>query len=226
MDGTLAPLADLCDIAERHDASLIVDEAHGTGVLGERGRGACEWSGVTERVAVRTGTLSKAIGALGGFVAGPRELTEYLWNHARTQMFSTALPPAVCAAATAAIRAIESGPHRRQHLAALTARLRERLREAGQNMNVSLETPFEIGPRLLGGEGGSDCVPIVPVILGEPERAIRIGSELERRGFAVGVIRPPTVPRATARLRISLSAVHDADSVDQLAEHVIEVCQT
>ncbi len=143
MDGTLAPLADLCDIAERYDASLIVDEAHGTGVLGEHGRGACEAAGVTDRIAVRTGTLSKAVGALGGFVAGPRALTDYLWNHARTQMFSTALPPALCAAATAAIRIIEAEPERRRQLAAISTRFRERIRGAA----------LAIGPPLLSGEG-------------------------------------------------------------------------
>jgi len=255
MDGTLAPLVDLCDIAERYDASLIVDEAHGTGVLGEHGRGACEAAGVTERVAVRTGTLSKAVGALGGFVAGPRDLTDYLWHHARTQMFSTALPPAVCAAATAAIQIIEAEPERRSHLAMISNRFRERVREAG----------LATGPPLLWGEGlrvrgrpaatsapssltndvadandksrppqpltpgpspeGEGGVPIIPVILGEPARAVAAGAELERRGFAVGVIRPPTVPRGTSRLRVSLSAAHNVETVDRLADAIIEVCQ-
>ncbi len=279
MDGTLAPLADLCDLAERHDASLIVDEAHGTGVLGERGRGACEAAGVTSRVAVRTGTLSKAIGALGGFVAAPRELTEYLWHHAKTQMFSTALPAVVCAAATAAVRVIEGEPARRVYLAAMSDRLRSRLQSVGlSSVDLFAAVPESNPPLLWGegkgvrgrpaaiisssnsnddanpaasenrrqplpltpgpspqGEGGSakvarddhpNAIPIVPVILGEPQRAVGIGAELERRGFAVGVIRPPTVPRGTARLRVSLSAAHNLETVDRLADALIEVCQT
>ncbi|HEX6987487.1 MAG TPA: 8-amino-7-oxononanoate synthase [Planctomycetaceae bacterium] len=206
MDGVVAPLAGLCDLADRYDAALIVDEAHGTGVLGDRGRGACERCGVEDRVAVRTGTLSKAVGALGGFVAGPRELTEYLWHRSKTQMFSTALPPAVCAAAAAAVRLIESQPDRRERLARLADRLRGRLRSS------DLDVPGDAG------------VPIVPVILGEPERAVAAGAELERRGFAVAVIRPPTVPRGTARLRISLSAAHNEGTVDALADHVVDIC--
>lgn len=207
MDGTVAPLSDLCDIADRHDATLIVDEAHGTGILGDHGRGACERCGVEGRGVIRTGTLSKAVGALGGFVAGPKVLTDYLWHHAKTQMFSTALPPAICAAAAEAVRLIAAEPERRTRLAARSDRLRDRLRGAGLNV------PGDIG------------VPIVPVVLGEPERAVAAGQELARRGCLVAVIRPPTVPRGTARLRVSLSAVHDEGAVDALAGHLIEVCR-
>ena len=206
MDGTVAPLADLCTIAERYDAAVIVDEAHGTGVLGRNGRGACEHCGVEQQVAVRIGTLSKAVGSLGGFVAGPRPLIEVLWNHARPQMFSTALPPALCAAAVEAVRLIAERPHERERLARLSDQLRHRLRDAG------LDVPGDPG------------VPIVPVLIGDPERAVEVGQELDRRGFAVGVIRPPTVPRGTARLRISLSAVHADDDVESLTSSLIEVC--
>ncbi len=206
MDGTVAPLADLCTIAERYDAAVIVDEAHGTGVLGRNGRGACEHCGIEQQVAVRIGTLSKAVGSLGGFVAGPRPLIEVLWNHARPQMFSTALPPALCAAAVEAVRLIAERPHERERLARLSDQLRHRLRDAG------LDVPGDPG------------VPIVPVLIGDPERAVEVGQELDRRGFAVGVIRPPTVPRGTARLRISLSAVHADDDVESLTSSLIEVC--
>lgn len=240
MDGTLAPLVGLCDLAERYDASLIVDEAHGTGVLGEHSRGACEAVDVTERVAVRTGTLSKAVGAIGGFVAGPRELTDFLWQHARTQMFSTALPATVCAAASAAIRVIEAEPGRRAHLASLSLHLRTRLVEGGVSVGWAVPTTSGLmgagHPTRLDsasdssspphwGDGRKMSIPIVPVVLGEPERAVTIGAELERRGFAVGVIRPPTVPRGTARLRISLSASHNLETVDRLADALIEVCR-
>ena len=206
MDGTLAPLAALCDLADRYDAAVLVDEAHGTGVLGKRGRGACEQAGDHDRVAVRTGTLSKAAGALGGFVAGPRSLVEFLWHRAKPQMFSTALPAAVCAAATTAVRLIETEPGRRSRLAELSDRLRSRLR------NADLDVPGDTG------------VPIVPVIVGEPQQAVDAGAELRRRGFAVGVIRPPTVPRGSARLRISVPAAHDPQLVESLADHLIEVC--
>lgn len=207
MDGHVPPLADLCDLAERYGAALVVDEAHGTGVLGDLGRGACERCGVEDRVAVRTGTLSKAAGALGGFVAGPRTLVDYLWHHARPQKFSTALPASVCAAAAAAVRLMAAEPERRVRLASFSDRLRLRLREAGLTVL---------------GEAG---VPIVPVILGDPDRAVQTGLEMERRGFLAAVVRPPTVPRGTSRLRISLSAAHDIETVDALAGNLIEVCR-
>lgn len=116
MDGDVAPLRKLCDLAERFDAEVLVDEAHGTGVFGKYGRGVCEELEVENRVAVRVGTLSKAVGTLGGFVAGPQTLIDWLWNKARPQVFSTALPPAVCAAATAAIEIIQAEPERRAKL--------------------------------------------------------------------------------------------------------------
>jgi len=207
MDGIVAPIAELCDLADRHDATLVVDEAHGTGVLGDHGRGACEHCGVEGRDVIRTGTLSKAVGTLGGFVAGPKPLIEYLWHHAKPQMFSTALPPSVCATATAALRIASAEPERRVHLASLADRLRGRLRDAG------LDVPGDAG------------VPIVPVVLGEPEAAVAAGRELENRGFFVATIRPPTVPRGTARLRVSLSAAHDEGAVDALAGRLIEACR-
>src|SRR5579872_285325 len=130
MDGTLAPLRELCDLAERFDAMLVIDEAHATGVFGDCGRGVAELQAVEERVAVRTGTLSKALGALGGFVAGPQNLIDWLWNRARTQIFSTALPPSICAAASEAIRLIEAEPERRQRLLRLSAELRRKIVDA------------------------------------------------------------------------------------------------
>lgn len=207
MDGVVAPLAELCDLAERYDAAVIVDEAHGTGVLGSHGRGVCELAGVEDRVAVRVGTLSKAVGTLGGFVAGDAALKAYLWNHGRTQMFSTALPATVCAAAAEGIRIVRERQGSALRVGARAVQLRSRLRDGGI--------------KALGFPGA----PIVPVVLGEPSRAVTAGRELERRGFVVGVIRPPTVPRGTARLRVSLSAVHSRETVDELADALIEVCR-
>lgn len=200
MDGDAAPLPELCELSERYDAPLLVDEAHGTGVFGRHGRGVAEWLGVEDRVAVRVGTLSKAVGALGGFVAGPRELIDFLWNRARPQMFSTALPPAVCAAASATVELIEQEPERREHLLALSAFLRSRLAERG-----IAPLPGSIGP-------------IIPVVLQTPEAAVRAASALEDRGVLVAAIRPPTVPEGTSRLRITLNAAHTREDVDVLVE--------
>ena len=209
MDGLIAPLAELHAIASRHDACLIVDEAHATGVIGPTGRGSCELAGLDHTRVIRTGTLSKAVGALGGFVPGSTNLIEYLWNNARTQMFSTALPPVVCAAATAAVRRIATDSRSRDHLGELIQHLRNRLES---------ELPPS-GPKLLGDHR----VPIVPLLIGDSVRAMEIAGQLAQRGFAVAAIRPPTVPRGTARLRISLSASHDLATVDALASALIEL---
>ncbi len=200
MDGDLAPLPDLCDLAERFGASLLVDEAHATGVFGAEGRGVVELQGVEDRVAVRVGTLSKAVGALGGFVTGPQGLIDWIWNRARPQVFSTALPPAVCAAAEQAIEIIETEPDRRQRLLQFGAELRSRLAAAG----------IDTATHAIG--------PIVPVILQTPERAVQVAQALERAGFLVGAIRPPTVPPGTSRLRITLSSGHERSDVERLAD--------
>ena len=199
MDGDLAPLPELCDLAERFGASLIVDEAHGTGVYGTLGRGAAELLDVEHRIAVRVGTLSKAIGTLGGFVTGSQELIDYLWNHARTQIYSTALPPAICAAAVAAIDIIAAEPSRRERLLSASASFRDQLRELGVE-----SLPGSVGP-------------IVAVRLTDPDSAVRAAAHLEREGFLVGAIRPPTVPRGTSRLRIVVTTAHTDDDLTQLA---------
>lgn len=192
MDGVVAPLPELCDLAERFGAFVIVDEAHGTGVLGENGRGACELTGTEDRVAVRVGTLSKAVGCLGGFVAGSRVLIDLLRNSARTQMFSTALPPAICAAACRSLEILRSEPERKETLHQLADLLRAEL--------FHFELTISIGET-------SDCRgPIIPVIIGEPAPTLAAGQRLLREGFLAGAIRPPTVPNGTSRLRISLNS--------------------
>jgi 8-amino-7-oxononanoate synthase len=199
MDGDLAPLAGLVALSERYGAMLLVDEAHGTGVFGPGGRGAAEASGVADRVHVRVGTLSKALGSLGGFVAGSRRLIDWLTNHARTLIYSTALPPAAAAAAGAALAIAREEPWRRERLVELGRRLVAEVAAAG----------FSSGP--LRTEG-----PIVPVLLGSPARALAASEELRRRGLYVPAIRPPTVPEGTARLRVSLSAAHRDEDLDRL----------
>src|SRR5512135_3247455 len=124
MDGDLAPLADLADLAERFGAMLLVDDAHGTGVFGPDGRGAAAEAGVADRVPIKVGTLSKALGSVGGFVAGSRQLVDWLVNHARTLIYSTALPPAAASAARAALGIVQSEPWRRARVRALGVRLR------------------------------------------------------------------------------------------------------
>ncbi|MFP6768170.1 MAG: 8-amino-7-oxononanoate synthase, partial [Planctomycetaceae bacterium] len=199
MDGVLAPLGPLCDLADNFSSMLLVDEAHGTGVHGANGRGSCEAAGVEDRVTLRVGTLSKAVGSTGGFVVGNSRFIEYLWHKARTQVFSTALSPASCAAALAGLEVIVSEPQRRQHLAGLSDRLWEHLRR------INLPTPSNTGA-------------ILPVILGDSSQAIAAASRLRDRGFFVPAIRPPTVRKGTARLRISLSASHSTDDIDHLAD--------
>ena len=203
MDGDAAPLPELCDLAERHDAALCVDEAHATGIFGPLGRGVAEWLGVEDRVAVRIGTLSKAIGSLGGFVAGERELIDWLWNRARTQMFSTAATPAACAAAGAALDVISREAWRREQLLARADQLRRLLDEAGI-------------------QATANCVgPIVPIILNDPRQAVRAAAALEERGLLVAAIRPPSVPQGTSRLRITLSCAHSEADVSQLAGELL-----
>jgi 8-amino-7-oxononanoate synthase len=198
MDGDLAPLPELCDLAERFRAILIVDEAHATGVLGDGGRGVAELLGVEERVTVRVGTLSKAVGALGGFVAGSQPLVDWLWNRARPQIYSTALPPAVCAAARAAIDIIEAEPERRRYLLQLAGEFRRKLIEAGI-------------PTVRNGVG-----PIVPILLETPDRAMHAARQVEQEGFLVAAIRPPTVPAGTSRLRFTLPSGHKPADVEAL----------
>lgn len=203
MDGTVAPLPQLCELASEHNATLVVDEAHATGVLGANGRGACEEAGVESGVRVQIGTLSKSVGALGGFAAGSEALADWLWNAARTQFFSTALPPAVCAAAIESLQIIRSQPERRERVKGYAVRLREKLREGGVE-------PI-----------GQEDVPIVPVLLGTEEAALHAKRELEEAGLVVACVRPPTVPNSGSRIRISLSAEHEPEDIERLATLIV-----
>lgn len=199
MDGDLAPLPEMVEIAERNGAMLLVDEAHGTGVFGPDGRGAASALGVADRVPIRVGTLSKALGSIGGFVAGSRRLVDHLINHAPTLIYSTALPPAAAAAASEALRIAVEEPWRRDRVHELGRRLRDRLRALG------FEVPHSTGP-------------IIPVILGDAIETVLISRSLRSDRMLVPAIRPPTVPRGTARLRIGLSASHRDSDLDALIE--------
>lgn len=197
MDGHIAPLGPLCDVAEAYDATMVVDEAHGTGVLGTSGSGVCEALGVKPRVPIRIGTLSKAIGTQGGFVAGPSSVIDYLINRCRPLIYSTALAPAAVEAAGRAIESFRTQPQRRQRVKQLATTLRELL-------------SLPAGPV-------ESTVPIVPVVIGDDSQAVQASRQLAAEGFFVPAIRPPTVPEGTARLRISLSAAHSDASLESLA---------
>ena len=205
MDGDVAPLPELCELADHFGAAIILDEAHGTGVFGQRGRGVAELLGVEERIPVRIGTLSKSIGALGGFVVGSQVLIDFLWNKARTQIYSTALPPALCAAAIAALEILQAEPQRRERLQARADSFRKALIDHGV-------TP-------LAGSIG----PIVPLVLNEPRIAVQVAEQLLQRGFLVGAIRPPTVPRGTSRLRVTLHSETPDEVVTNLAKTLGEL---
>jgi 8-amino-7-oxononanoate synthase len=198
MDGDLAPLADLVDVADRFEAMLLVDEAHATGVIGPDGRGAAAACGVADRVPIRVGTLSKALGSIGGFVAGSRPLIDWLINHARTMIYSTSLPAAAAAAAREALSIAVAEPQRSERLQLLTRSLRRSL--------VDLALPTIDGPS-----------PIVPIVTGQTDLAVSCAEMLNSRGFFVPAIRPPTVPDGTARVRISITANHVEADVAELA---------
>ena len=194
MDGDLAPLADLVSLARRHDAWLVVDEAHATGVFGRHGGGLVSQLGLTAAVDVQIGTLSKALGSLGGYVAGSAALIDWVVNAARPFVYTTALPPPAVAAARAAAAVLAAEPERRDRLWSHATWLRERLTAIG----------YRLGP------GRS---PILPVLVGDAGTAVRLGDALLARGVLAPAIRPPTVPDGTARLRITPTAAHTADDL-------------
>jgi 8-amino-7-oxononanoate synthase len=206
MDGDLAPLAELARAARACDAWLVVDDAHGLGVVGATGRGVLEHFGLgAEQVPVLVGTLGKAFGCFGAFVAGSATLIEYLMQKARTYIYTTALPQPVAAAARAALRLAQQQGWRRERLLALTARFRRATQACGVALMPS-------------------ATPIQPLLLGSAARALEAQRQLARAGFWVVAIRPPTVPQGASRLRITLSAAHTESEIDALAEQLGRVC--
>ena len=200
MDGDLAPLAELFELAERFDAWLVVDDAHGFGVLGPRGRGSLAHCGVPAHPRVLLmGTLGKAAGVGGAFVAGSELAMDYLLQKARSYIFTTAQPPAVACALVKSLELIAAGDDRRAHLQALIRQLQEGL--AG--------LPWALLP--------SETA-IQPLIVGDNEAALALSQALRDQGLWVAAIRPPTVPAGTARLRISLSAAHSEADVARLVD--------
>lgn len=198
MDGDLAPLLELTQVAEQQDAWLMVDDAHGFGCLGERGEGSL--AGLTiEQVPIYMATLGKALGCAGAFVAGSEDLIECLIQFARTYIYSTALPPALAAATCAALQLVQSEPQRRSQLQAHIHQFREGAAARGLWLAPSITA-------------------IQPLILGDNARALHWQQALAARGFWVGAIRPPTVPKGSARLRITLTYGHNASQIEELLD--------
>ena len=200
MDGDIAPLAELSDLAVKHDTRLLVDDAHGLGVLGQNGRGTLEHLDLPlASPLILMGTLGKALGVFGAFVAGEEALIETLIQRARTYIYTTALPPAVAEAVRASLRIAQEEGWRRERLRALVAQFRSGAERLGLVLLPSL-------------------TPIQPVVLGSAEAALRASQHLREQGILVPAIRPPTVPEGSARLRITFSAAHEATHVDRLLE--------
>ena len=195
MDGDIAPLPDIVDLAEKYSALVMVDDAHGTGVLGEKGKGVIEHFGLGGRVEIQMGTLGKALGSFGAYIAGSEDLIHYLVNKARSFLYTTALPPSVCGSALAALKILGEGPH-------LISQLRHNA------------TYFREGLRDLGYPIPEGETPIIPLVFGDPSVTMEMAQRLFDEGVYVQGIRPPTVPDGTSRLRITLMATHTKEQLD------------
>jgi len=195
MDGDIAALPDLVYLSEKYGAILMVDDAHGTGVLGQTGKGTVEHFGLSGRVHVQMGTLGKALGSFGAYAAGSKELSDFLINCSRSFIYSTALPSSVCAASLAAIDLLEQEPERRERL--------------WNNRNQ-----FAHGLRSIGISTGTSETPIVPLIIGDSGRALKAAEKLFEYGVYATAIRPPTVPADAARIRTTVSAAHSNVDID------------
>ena len=203
MDGDVAPLERMVPLAKRHGAIVLVDDAHGTGMLGASGRGSHELRGVEDGIDILMGTLGKSLGSFGAFIAGSAALRDLLVNTARSFIFSCALAPPQVAAAREALRLVQSEPWRRERLQANAERLRWRL--AGHGISSEPSTTH-----------------IVPVVIGDNPRTMAVCERLLERGFYAQGIRHPSVPEGTARLRITPMATHPVQAIDALADAVSE----
>lgn len=203
MDGDIPDLARLVELRRRHKAILILDEAHAIGCLGPTGAGLAEAAGLLDEIDIVVATLGKALAASGAIVAGPRVVIDYLINRARAFIYTTAPPPAHCAAVLTAMDILQTESERRHRLARNAARLRGRLAEMGLSAPGTMH--------------------IVPILLGSADRAVKVSRALLDRGYLVAAIRPPTVPPGTARLRVSLQADHTDDQIDGFCDALREV---
>jgi glycine C-acetyltransferase len=207
MDGTTAPLADICALAEKHGALVMVDDSHGVGFMGARGRGTHEHAGVMGRVDILTGTLGKALGgASGGYTAGPKSVIDLLRQRSRPYLFSNSLPPAVVSASIAALKILQSSPELPERLRSNTEFFRTRMTNLGLNIIPGIH-------------------PIVPVMVGDAVRATKIAEYLLSRGVYVVAFSYPVVPMGKARIRIQVSAAHTRDQLARAADLFAEAAQ-
>ena len=204
MEGDIAPLPHLRELCDRYGAILMVDDAHATGVLGPQGRGTAEHFGMLGQVEVQMGTLGKALGLVGAFVAGEQVLIDFLINRARTFMYTTAPPPPLVGMALEALRLMKAEAWRRERLWENTRRLRKGLQE-------------------MGFDTSNSSTPIIPVLVGDDRLVMEFSRRLLERGIYVQGIRPPTVPEGSARLRLSVSAAHTPEDIDLALEAMGEV---
>ncbi len=202
MDGDIARLPELAALRDKYGAALLVDDAHATGVIGKTGRGTAEYWGLEGAVDIQVGTLSKALGAEGGFVCASEDIIRWLRNRSRPFIFSTAIGPSTAAAALASLRLLEAEPQRLEILRANTARLRDALTAAGLP--------------LLPGD-----TPILPIMCGEEDRAASLARACREEGLLLSAIRPPSVPRGTSRIRLTVTAAHTAEDIDRAAAILI-----
>ena len=204
MDGDIGPVKDLCDLCDKYGAIMMVDDAHASGVLGRNGRGSVDHFGCTARVDVQVGTLSKAIGSLGGYVCGSRELIDYLYHRARPFLFSTSHPPAVAAACIAAFDLLESEPERIERLWSNTRYFQEQLKSAG----------FDIG----GNSTPKSETPITPILIGDGRKTMDYSRALFEKGIMATGIAFPTVPEGKARIRCIMTSEHTKEQIDRALE--------
>ena len=198
MDGDAADLSALAHVAKHNDAWVMVDDAHGLGVLGKHGAGICEAQQQTQDdVQILMGTLGKGMGTAGAFVAGSKQLIEYLTNFARPYIYTTAMPAAIAAATLASIKIVKHEPERRAHL-------------------QSLIQQFKAGANQLGLNLMASDTAIQPILIGDAQQALHISEQLKQQGIMVTAIRAPTVPAGTARLRVTLSAAHSSEQIEKL----------
>jgi glycine C-acetyltransferase len=204
MDGDIGPVKELCDICDKYGAIMMVDDAHASGVLGRNGRGSVDHFGCTARVDVQVGTLSKAIGALGGYVCGSRDLIDYLYHRARPFLFSTSHPPSVAATCIAAFDLLESEPERIDRLWSNTKYFQEQLRGTGFNVG-GVTTP-------------ATETPITPIILGDGRKTMEFSRALFEQGVMATGIAFPTVPEGKARIRCIMTSEHTREQMDRALE--------
>ena len=203
VDGDIAPLKELSELADKYNCMLMIDDAHATGVLGESGKGTMEYFGIDNPNIIQMGTLGKALGCFGAYIVGSRKLIDYLINKARSFIYTTSLPSSVCAASIAAIDIIEDEPQLRQNLWDRIKFFRSSLVNAGFDI-MNSETQ------------------IIPILIGKADKTVKISNNLLDKGVFVQAIRPPTVPEGTSRLRITLMATHSWDDLKYALETIEE----